>query len=499
MAMAMAMDFDDFLDLQFSGYSSTTTTTTTATTPTTSDDGQPYNWNDWSPVVDWEALSGGHEDFQDLIDSMIDNSGLNAALVDSETSNSSVDTTMAVDEETNGEDFKGLRLVHLLMAAAEALTGVNKSRELARVILVRLKELVSPNNGTNMERLAAYFTDALQGLIEGSSGAHGKHLITEGPHHHHHRDEHHQNDVLAAFQLLQDMSPYVKFGHFTANQAILEAVANDRRVHIVDYDIMEGIQWASLMQALVSRKDGPPAPHLRITAVSRGGSGRRSIGTVQETGRRLVAFAASIGQPFSFHQCRLESDETFRPSTVKLVRGETLIVNCMLHLPHFSYRAPDSISSFLSGAKSLNPRLVTLVEEETGPIGDGGFVGRFMDSLHHYSAVYDSLEAGFPMQNRARALVERVFLGPRISGSLARMYRTHGGEESCSWGEWLGGMGFKPGDISFANHCQAKLLLGVFNDGYRVEEAANNRLVLGWKSRRLLSASVWICSLDSEL
>ncbi|XP_044510106.1 protein NODULATION SIGNALING PATHWAY 2 [Mangifera indica] len=487
--MAMAMDFDYFLDLQFC---STTTTTTTTATPTTSGDNQGCNWNDWSPVVDWQALSGGHDDFHDLIDSMMDDSGLNPSRVDNETSNSvSIDTTMALDEESNGEDFKGLRLVHLLIAAAEALTGANKSRELTRVILVRLRELVSPNDGTNMERLAAYFTDALQGLLEGAGGAHSKYLITNGPYHHHQRDEHHQNDVLAAFELLQDMSPHVKFGHFTANQAILEAVANDRRVHIVDYDIMEGIQWASLMQALVSRKDGPPTPHLRITALSRGGSGRRSIGTIQETGRRLIAFAASIGQPFSFHQCRLDSDETFRPSVLKLVRGEALIINCMLHLPHFSYRAPDSISSFLSGAKTLNPRLVTLVEEETGPNVDEGFVGRFMDSLHHYSAVYDSLEAGFPMQSRARALVERVFLGPRISGSLARIFQTHGGGKSCSWGEWMTGVGFKGVNISYANNCQAKLLLGLFNDGYRVEELGNNRLVLGWKCRRLLSASVW--------
>lgn len=508
-AIAMAMEFDDFLQMDFSSYSSTTTTTTT-------DDDYACNWNDWSPVVDWQALSGGHDDFHDLIDSMIDDSGLNnhaAAKVADETCNysTSTDTTssnMAVDEETNGGDFKGLRLVHLLMAAAEALTGVNKSRELARVILVRLKELVSPNDGTNMERLAAYFTDALQGLLEGCAGAGGggvhsnKHFITNGgPHHHHHHrgDEHHQTDVLAAFQLLQDMSPYVKFGHFTANQAILEAVTNDRRVHIVDYDIMEGIQWASLLQALVSRKDGPPAPHLRITALSRGGSGRRSIGTVQETGRRLVAFAASIGQPFSFHHCRLDSDETFKPSALKLVRGEALIINCILHLPHFSYRAPDSIASFLSGSKTLNPRLITLVEEETGHVTDSGFVGRFMDSLHHYSAVYDSLEAGFPMQSRARALVERVFLGPRISGSLARIYRSRGEEENQSWSEWSGAAGFKPVSISFANHCQAKLLLGLFNDGYRVEELANNKLVLGWKSRRLLSASLWTSSSDSDL
>ncbi|KAI3728787.1 hypothetical protein L6452_17430 [Arctium lappa] len=113
-----------------------------------------------------------------------------------------------------------------------------------------------------------------------------------------------------------------------------------------------------------------------------------------------------------------------------------------------------------------------------------------MDTLHHYSALYDSLEAGFPMQGRARALVERVFLGPRILGSLGRVYR----EEHGQWGEWLSKANFQPINISFANHCQAKLLLGLFHDGYRVEKSASNKLVLSWKSRRLLSASIWASS-----
>ncbi|KAH0714679.1 hypothetical protein KY284_007584 [Solanum tuberosum] len=480
-------DFDCYASL-----STPTTTITTTTTSSSSEDDHGCTWNEWSPVFDWDAFSGG-DNFQDLIESMIQGSG--NCFHNSEEDSAEIMEEEEEEEESGdsnnnqSEDINGLKLVHLLMAAAEALTGVNKSRELARVILVRLKELASPNGATNMERLAAHFTDALQALLDGAASGtlHAKLMFSPN-----YKDEHHQGDVLAAFQLLQDMSPFVKFGHFTANQAIFESVTHDRRVHIVDYDIMEGIQWASLMQALVSRKDGPPTPHLRITALSRSGSGRRSFGTVQETGRRLTAFAASIGQPFSFHHCRLDSDEIFKPTNLKLVRGEALIINCMLHLPHFSYRASDSVASFLSGSKTLNPRLVTLVEEELRPLGDEeGFVGQFMDTLHHYSALYDSLEAGFPLQSRARALVERVFLGPRITGSLARIYRARGEEERCSWGEWLRGVGFCESNISFANHCQAKLLLGLFNDGYRVEEIGTNKLVLGWKSRRLLSASIW--------
>ncbi|KAI3784274.1 hypothetical protein L1987_43369 [Smallanthus sonchifolius] len=481
----MAMVVDDLPEIDMSDFTTTIASTTNSTT--TPEDDYCHNWGGWSPVVDWDALSvHPGENFGDLFEYEMEED------IDKTVSYSDDDRNLASPDAQMMEtpvlavsnDLKGLRLVHLLMAAAEAISAAdNKSYDLVSVILVRLKYLVSPNEGTNMERLTAYFTDALLKLVENGSGLHHKQ-----PNH----PNHHRNDVLAAFQLLQDMSPYVKFGHFTANQAIIEAVTHERRVHIIDYDIMEGIQWASLMQALVSRKDGSPTPHLRITALSRPGNGRKSISTVQETGRRLTAFAASIGQPFSFHQCKLDSDETFKPSSLKLVRGEAIIINCMLHLPHFSYRSPTSVASFLSGSKSLNPKLVGLVEEE-GPKVEGGFVGRFMDTLHHYSAVYDSLEAGFPMQGRARALVERVFLGPRIVGSLGRAYHEEGG---CgSWGDWMTSEpGFQPINISFANHCQAKLLLGLFNDGYRAEESASNKLVLGWKSRRLLSASIWAYS-----
>ncbi|CAM8999674.1 unnamed protein product [Rhodiola kirilowii] len=492
MAVAMAMDEFPMMDfnlgmememgMELSTHSNSTTTT--------SFEDEAY-WNtSCSPVLDWsDIFTTGDIDFHGLIDSMIDDTESDPSLVSTE-SGSSSEMAMSVDEEVNeGEDSKGLRLVHLLMAAAEALTGSNPHRELARVILLRLKELASPTHGTNMERLAAYFSSALSALLD--CGTNNKHVgvgLTRGG------EEHRPADVIAAFQLLQDMSPYVKFGHFTANQAILEAVTQERRVHIVDYDIMEGIQWASLMQALVTRKEGPPTPHLRITALSRGSSaGRRSIGTVQETGRRLAAFAASIGLPFSFHQCKLDADETFRSLSVKLGRGEALVMNCMLHLPHFSHRAQSSVASFLSGAKSLNPKLITLVEEEVKAVGGGGgFADRFMDRLHHFSALYDSLEAGFPMQRRARELVEKVFLGPRIAGSLARIYQMQGEEEyNGSWSECLGSWGCKPVRVSSANHCQANLLLGLFNDGYRVEEVSHNRLVIGWKSRRLLTASIW--------
>ncbi|XP_042425882.1 protein NODULATION SIGNALING PATHWAY 2-like, partial [Zingiber officinale] len=470
-----------------------------------------YDWNEWETVSaeEWALLPSAGvvaDDFHELVEAMMFSTGddvfqgpsaVGLESVSHTASYNSSPSSMASSEDEAAvvsRDDKGARLVDLLVAAAEALEGPQKCPELARVILVRLKELVSQaaatGGATSMERLAAHFTDALQGLLDGDVGGGGRRKGSVR----------HSADALTAFQLLQDMSPYVKFGHFTANQAILEASAGERRVHIVDYDIAEGVQWASLMQALVSRPGGGPPPHLRITAVSRGGGSR----AVQETGRRLAAFASSVGQPFSFSQVRLEPDgERFRPAGVRLVKGEAVVMNCILPpTTTTSSGSTQSVASFLSCAAAIGARLVTLVEEEAEetpgeaePVVEqkGSFVGRFMGELRRYSAMWDSLEAGFPMQGRARGVVERVILGPWIAGAVGRAYKeaVSGEQKEGRWGEWMAAAGFGRVEMSCFNHSQAKLLLGLFNDGYRVEEEGCNKLVLGWKTSRLLSASVW--------
>lgn len=483
----MNYPYDDLLDLFFSDTTATAGSTTAAAT-TSSCEERGYSLNDRSLDMDWDC------DFRDLIESMVDDEG---AMIESppmlpchdgqegacNSASTGLSTAYEVDvEEPKLDESKGLRLVHLLVAAAEASTDV-KTRELTRVILGKLKDLVSPSDRSNMERLAAHFTNGLSKLLERS-----KQQRQCGPNQH--RDVYDQSDVISAFQLLQNMSPYVNFGYLTATQAIIEAVKYERRVHIVDYDITEGAQWASLMQALVSRNTGPSTQHLRITALSRATNGKKSVAAVQEAGRRLTAFAESIGQPFSYHHCKLDTD-TFSPSSLKLVRGEAVVINCMLHLPRFSHQTPNSLISFLSEVKTLNPKLITLVHEEVGLMGNQGFLHRFMDLLHQFSAMFDSLEEGLSIASSARGFVERVFIGPWVSAWLTRITDDAEVESFALWPQWLEANGFKPMDVSFANRCQAKLLLSLFNDGYRVEELGQNGLVLGWKSRRLVSASFW--------
>ncbi|XP_020591260.1 nodulation-signaling pathway 2 protein-like [Phalaenopsis equestris] len=205
-----------------------------------------------------------------------------------------------------------------------------------------------------------------------------------------------------------------------------------------------------------------------------------------DTGRRLAAFAASVGLSFSFGQCRMDADDQLRPAAGKGVEGP----------PHLPWRSAASVASFLRSAGELGARVVTVVEEAVACCGgdvNGGFVGSFMEEMKRYSAIWDSLEAGFPMQGAARGVVEKLILGPMIAGSVSRAYRRReeGGEEREGWAEWMEEVGFGTVGLSFFNLCQSRLLLGLFNDGYRVQEEGSNKLVFCWKNCRLLSASVW--------
>lgn len=496
---------------------------------------------------------------------------------------------------SDSPETNGIRLVHLLLAGAEAMATGNT--DLVSAILVHLKDL-SCKNGTTMQRVAAYFCEGLQLRVDqltapatktGGGGA-STHVVELGPGKGTTGTDP-VADALGTFQILHEISPYIKFAHFTANQAILEAFENEKRVHIIDYDIMEGMQWPSLMQALALRPEGPP--HLRITALCRAGGGSGSggaakraaavpasslISTVQETGRRLSEFAASLQIPFSFHQAKVDAWENasgapgtagtheFRPAVLKLVKGEALAVNCMLHLPHMATAAGrvtslGAVHAFFTAMHKLSPAVMTVVEEELGCCfpaqgGPAEFVDFFFQTLHHYSAIFDSLEASLAPDSTVRHMVERIFLAPRITNLVANFAAlgyddavihnffssnpNHRDDEaaacspgraaaaahalpsglseagfqtvSCSqlynagvedrggssagsrnWSALAFASGFVPAQTSYKSQWQAKLLLSLFRDGYRLEQRGH-RLVLGWRSFPLISASAWRCS-----
>jgi hypothetical protein len=147
----------------------------------------------------------------------------------------------------------GQELVTLLLACAEAVS--TKSLSLLNHLLQKLGELASPK-GTSMQRIAAYYTEGLACRVTRLWPQIYQKLPFD--------INHTEDETQTAFHLLNQFSPYTKFAHFTAIDIILQAFEGADRVHVIDFDVKQGLQWPALFHSLAVRPEGPPA-HIRIT------------------------------------------------------------------------------------------------------------------------------------------------------------------------------------------------------------------------------------------
>ncbi|KAF7834178.1 nodulation-signaling pathway 2 protein-like [Senna tora] len=339
-------------------------------------------------------------------------------------------------------------LADLLLTGAEAVEAQNWT--LASDIIKKLKnnELYVANNGDSLlNRLALFFT---QGLHYKTINALPNSVSTQ------------TNTIFSAFQMLQELSPYLKYAHFTANQAIFEATEGDHEVHVIDFDIMEGIQWPPLMVDLAMRK----YTSLRVTAIT---VDHQNAAFVQQTGRRLKEFAASINFPFTFHQVMIGREEDFQRIIILGSPSPKVIVNCMIHqlMPNRSF---SSVKTFLDGvSRKLSPKLVILVEDELfnfSRLKSMSFVEFFCEALHHYTAISDSLASSFLGDNKMKKLsfIEKEVLGIRIIDSVMQFPCER--EERNLWEERFYSLrGFKRVPVSNCNISQAKFLVSLFGGG----------------------------------
>ncbi|KAG6405197.1 hypothetical protein SASPL_132783 [Salvia splendens] len=291
--------------------------------------------------------------------------------------------------------------------------------------------------------------------------------------------------IQSSFLSLNQITPFIRFSQLTANQAILEAIEGQPAIHILDFDIMHGVQWPPLMQAVAERF---PPPTLRIT-----GTGS-DLEILRRTGDRLAKFAHSLGLRFQFHPLIVQSsDESISvTSSVVILPHETLAVNCV-HFLHRLLNDRDRLHLFLHRIKSMSPRIVAIAEREANhnhPV----FQQRFVEALDHYAAVFDSLEATLPPASRERLAVEQIWFGREISDIVAAEgdNRRERHERFRSWEMVLRSAGFGNVALSPFALSQAKLLLRLHypSEGYQLHILSNS-FFLGWQNQPLFSVSSW--------
>ncbi|CAA6671844.1 unnamed protein product [Spirodela intermedia] len=290
--------------------------------------------------------------------------------------------------------------------------------------------------GSSPERVAAYFAEAIHARIVSS------HIGVYSS--------------LSAASSTASL-PFCRKLMVVQNQKIAQAFQES--VHVIDLDIMQGLQWPGLFHILASRH-GHKIRSIRITGVG------SSLELLDATGRRLSDFAAALGLAFEFHPLEVKIGHITDPSVFHWQppdsRREVTVVNWMHHC---LYDVTGSDLGAVRLLQALRPKLVVIVEQDL--THSGGFLQRFVEALHYYSAMFDALgeaaAAAAASGEEERFQVERQLLGTEIRNIVAVGGPKRTGEVKIErWSEKLERAGFRMMNLAGGPAAaQAGLLLGM--------------------------------------
>ena len=370
-------------------------------------------------------------------------------------------------------------LKQILIFCAKAVS--DNELLIAHWLMDELRQMVSVT-GEPIQRLGAYMLEGLVARLASSGSNICKTLKCKEPA---------SAELLSYMHILYEVCPYFKFGYMSANGAIAEAMKDEKRVHIIDFQIAQGSQWLTLIQAFASRPGGPP--HIRITGIDDSMSAYARGGGLNIVGKRLSKLAESFNVPFEFHAAAMSGCEVQLENLV--VRpGEALAVNfafMLHHMPDESVSTQNHRDRLLRLVKSLSPKVVTLVEQESNT-NTAAFYPRFLETLNYYTAMFESIDVTRPREHKERINVEQHCLAREVVNILA----CEGGERVerhellGKWRSRFKMAGFTPYPLSSLVNSTIKTLLEKYCDKYRLQER-DGALYLGWMNRDLIASCAW--------
>ncbi|KAI3810979.1 hypothetical protein L1987_20692 [Smallanthus sonchifolius] len=360
---------------------------------------------------------------------------------------------MKVDGQTS--------LYNLVKAYGEAMEM--GQRELANVIAGCVTEKASPLGGT-MERLAF-------NLFQ--SGNQVDYIKQES-----------MKNFKPAYKAFYQIFPYGRFSHFAANSAILEAImSNSGNVHIIDFDLGEGVQWPAMLEAT-----GKLKREMKLTTIR---TNDQSY-SFEETKSRLLDYANGCGLKLEVKDIRIE-DLVWEIE--RSHEHEFLAFNCMVGLPHMGRtRNRSEVMQFVRTAKKLllvNKGIITFgdgedLERRKDCRGFGSFID---DYIMHYHALCESMERSIPENlTEARIAMESLFVWPYVSSfSWYQKWENVSGDS-----EFIENVGLMGWRLSKESLMEAKEMVETYSSyNIRVEGQNNNEMVLEWRGTPLVRVSAW--------
>ncbi|CAK9309725.1 unnamed protein product [Citrullus colocynthis] len=414
------------------------------------------------------------------IDSEWANSIQDALLHDSPKESSSTDSNFStISSNKDASQISSQNPRQLLLECAFAISEENF--EEASAMIEQLRGMVSVQ-GDPSQRIAAYMVEGLAARSLESGKCLYKALRCKEPP---------SSDRLAAMQILFEVCPCFKFGFMAANCAIIEAAKDEKKIHIIDFDVSQGTQYIKLIQMLAAQSGKPP--HLRLTGVDDPESVQRPVGGLRHIGQRLEQLAKALRVPFEFRAIPSNASDV-TPSMLASRPGEALMVNfafLLHHMPDESVSTVNLRDRLLRMVKSLNPKLVTVVEQDMNT-NTNPFFSRFVEAYNYYAAVYNSLDATLPRDSQDRINVERQCLAKDIVNIVAceGEERVERYEVAGKWRARMTMAGFSSCSMSKNVTDPIRKLIEEYCDRFKMYEEMGT-LHFGWEEKSLVVTSAW--------
>ncbi|KAF8665925.1 hypothetical protein HU200_054010 [Digitaria exilis] len=296
-----------------------------------------------------------------------------------------------------------------LISCAEAVAANDYMR--ARELLKKIKNHAS-ETGDATQRLAQCFTMGLEARLLGARGQIWQMQRTERPS---------IEDFLKAYKLYYTACCFNKVAFIFTTTTIMQAMVGKSRLHIVDYGMHFGFQWADLLRLLATREGS--LPEVKITAIGPPKRKACPAGRIEEIERRFRQCAHEFGLPsFKFHTIMKKWEDVCIKADLNIDADEVLVVN---DLYSFSALMDESIffddpsprDIVLNNIKNMRPDV--FIQGISNFSVGSSFLSRFREMLFYHMAIFDTLDATIPRESKYRLVLEQVVLGSYALNAIA--------------------------------------------------------------------------------
>ncbi|KAJ4835977.1 hypothetical protein Tsubulata_003075 [Turnera subulata] len=368
----------------------------------------------------------------------------------------------------------------LLINCAQAVAA--DDRRSANELLRQIRMHSSPFGDGN-RRLAHCFADGLEARLAGTGSQIYKGLINKRTS---------AADLLKAYRLYVAACPFRKVSHFVSNRTIKSTAANSKTLHVIDFGILYGFQWPTLIHRLSCRPGGPPK--LRMTGIDFPQPGFRPAERIEETGRRLAAYAKEFNVPFEYNAIA-KKWESIRLEELKIDRNEVVVVNCLYrgkNLLDETVAVDSPRNIVLNLVRKIDPAIF-IFGITNGAYNAPFYVTRFREALFHFSAMFDMLDTIVPREDGERLLMEKEIFGREALNVIAceGWERVERPETYKQWQVRCLRAGFVqlPFDREIMKLARRKVKDQYHRD-FLIDED-NQWLLQGWKGRIIYTLSAW--------